>query len=47
MFSNGTALLRPLRESYRAALGCPSIATGRGSRLFAKKYRDHGTQPSP
>ena len=46
MFSNGTALFRSLRESDRAAFGCPSIATGSGSRPFAKDHRDYGTQPS-
>jgi hypothetical protein len=45
MLSNGTAKYRTLRDTNRAALGCPSI-TGSWSRPFANDYREHGTQPT-
>lgn len=45
MLSNGTAILRTLRDTNRAALGCPSIL-GSWLRSFAKDYREHGTQPA-
>jgi hypothetical protein len=38
-----------LRDTNRAALGCPSIAEvelGSRSRPFANDYRDHGAQPT-
>jgi hypothetical protein len=40
---NGKAMPRTLREFYRAALGCPSIA-GSWSRPVAKNHRDFGTE---
>jgi len=47
MFSiNGIAMQRALSDSYRHALGCPSILGSR-SLAVAKNHRDFKTEPTP
>lgn len=45
MLSIGTAILRTLRDTNRAVLGCPSLL-GSWSRPFANDSREHGIQPT-
>jgi len=42
---NGKALFATLRDTYRGALGRPSIDMGRWLLPLARDYRVHGTPP--